>query len=182
MRSFMTAACASVIAYMSIGAQAGPITWNLIDVFFDDGSEATGSFDFDADIERYSNINIVTPFATYRAPNPASPGNASILIAVIDESLTDFTGTPVLALSFESPLSHIGGEINLDTSAIARSEGICPDIQCSGSDPVRSVISGQVSASVPAPSTLLLSCLGLAIIGFRSYSGCYATGFVRRRT
>lgn len=41
-------------------AQAMPVTWTLSGVTFAGGGTASGSFDFDADLDRYSNVAITT--------------------------------------------------------------------------------------------------------------------------
>ena len=162
-------------------AQAVPITWNLLDVLFDDGSVATGSFDFDADLGSYSNIDIMTSLASYGDPNPASPGNADILITVPDDSLADFTGTPVLSFLFDAPLTNAGGLVDITVAAFS-SEGTCFSATCSSPSIIRRVESGQVTtAVVPVPTTLVLTVLGLAGLGYRGYYSKRAGKWVKRR-
>lgn len=79
------------VAGLATGVHAEPVRWFLEDVRFADGTSATGSFIFDVDAgedERYLEIDIVTTpgpvagGARYRDPNPDSPGNPSVMVAM----------------------------------------------------------------------------------------------------
>jgi hypothetical protein len=59
---FLLRSAPVLLAALLLGANASaaPVQWTLNDVVFDDGESVTGSFDYDADTNSYSNINIVT--------------------------------------------------------------------------------------------------------------------------
>jgi hypothetical protein len=149
-------------------ASAGTILWNLVGVTFADGGTASGSFDYNADTNTYNLVNITTAGgsfagATYLALDPGFSSSASILSVVPNAGLADFTGTPLLAFEFASPLTDSGGT----TSIISPSaEGTCGNPACSSpSGGVRFVTAGSASA-VPEPSALsliLLGALGLVL-------------------
>jgi hypothetical protein len=66
--------------FMSMStAGAMPVTWDLEDVVFQNGETATGSFVYDADTNTFSNIDIVTPNATYGVPTGVG-NSGSVLI------------------------------------------------------------------------------------------------------
>ena len=92
------------------------------------GEIAYGSFVFDVDIRpsgtpdfnpQYLSINITTTTGTIRSGavygdlNPESPGNPDFLYSVLDGSLSDIAGKPVLALSFSAPLTNAGGTVGI---------------------------------------------------------------------
>jgi hypothetical protein len=165
---------AAVLLMWGAAATAMPITWVLKDVMFADGGTATGSFVFDADPGVFSNIDITTSVngsfgAVYGTPNPVSPGNSTLLIALaaFPPLASDLTGVPALALNFSTALTNLGGTIDI----IPRQPGFsfeaqCASPSCSGpTGPLRDVTSGQVTTSVPEPGTLALFGLSLAGIG-----------------
>jgi len=169
-----------MILFVSGRVNAAAVSWELQDWVFNDGGTASGSFVFDADLNQYSNISIVTTDgsirsgASYGIPNPDSPGNSSVLIAVT-ELLSDLTGTPVLAAEFESNLTNAGGLVAVALGGFTF-EGTCAGGRNFGcgviTGPLRRLISGSVASVVPVPAAIWL--FGAALIGL--------VGFSRRKT
>ncbi|MBF2099289.1 MAG: hypothetical protein IGQ88_13080 [Gloeomargaritaceae cyanobacterium C42_A2020_066] len=100
-------------------AVAATLTWTLSGFNFADGTTAVGSFDYDADTNTYSNINI-----TVSNPIPAN-GVPGYVYGTFTDS--DFIGGSSTALllgpnenlfdqSFGSPLTNAGGTIGVTAS------------------------------------------------------------------
>lgn len=170
-------ALSAFVLMTAFSAMATPVTWNLKNVVFTDGGTASGSFVFDADIGfgGYSNIAITTSNfgafgAIYGTPNPAFPGYSTFLIALaaIPPFAADLTGTPVLGLSFSSALTNSGGTLDIlfPYPTGFTFERVCANTGCTGtSGPVRTLVSGQVTTSVPEPSTMALTAVALLCVG-----------------
>jgi len=149
------------VAGLATGVHAEPVRWFLEDVQFADGTSANGSFIFDADAgvdERYLEIDIVTSSgpaaagARYRDPNPDSPGNETVLVAVPDDSLADFDNTTQLAMAFDGQLTNAGGIVGIDTEGFT-AEGTClPDDDpraCWSFSFNRRIVAGRVTSQAP---------------------------------
>jgi hypothetical protein len=153
-------------------AQAVPITWTLSGIVFPGGGTASGSFVYDADANTYSFVNLTTTAgflsgATYTAPVPGAnqPSGNSVLIAITNASLSDFTGTPVLRLDFSAPLTNAGG-----TTSVHATEGTCavnPCINLTGN--FRGIGGGTITGPrpnvTPAPPSIVLAITGMALAG-----------------
>jgi hypothetical protein len=144
-------------------ASASNILWDLVGVTFADGGTAIGSFDYNADTNIYSNVDIITMGgslmgATYLALDPGFTSTDLILAVVPNAALANFTGTPLLALKFSPVLTDSGGAASLISPS---AEGQCGNATCSAasSDGLRFVTGGSVVA-VPEPSALGLLSLG----------------------
>ena len=152
-------------------AHANPVTWNLQNWTFNDGGTASGSFVFDASTGHYSNISVlstdgtVRTGASYGLPDPASAGNASFA-AWVTGLFADFTGTPVIAVNWDSALTDAGGTVGVDLAGFHAESG-CANASCGGpGGPFRFLTSGAVTTSeVPLPGTLPLFGLALAMLG-----------------
>lgn len=165
-----------LILFVSGRVNAALVSWDLQDWVYNDGGTASGSFIFDADLNQYSNISIVTTNgsnrsgASYGIPNPDSPGNSSVLITVT-ELLNDLTGTPVLAASFDSNLTNAGGLVAVALGGFTF-EGTCAGSRTFGcgnvTGPLRRLISGSVASVVPVPAAIWL--FGTALIGLVGFS------------
>jgi hypothetical protein len=150
-------------------AAAIPVTWQLENASFASGRTATGSFVFDADTGVYSSINIdtaPTPTNHYGIPNPSSPGNANIFIAVTGV-LPDYTGTPVLAIEWSTPLTNAGGTVPFDLTGSFHFEGVCSGPSCSGvGGPFDLFVSGDATTAVAEPASITLLVAGLFGMAF----------------
>jgi len=151
-------------------ALADGITWNLSGVTFDDGGTASGSFVYDAATNTYSAIDVTTSAFGLRPPvtytsfsDVALPSNTGFLFG--PNSGGDFTGASFLMWLFDSPLTDLGGTVQVSIPPpIDSIEAICGDPGCSDSAAsFRSVSGGEVIAAVatPEPSTFLLVSMGL---------------------
>ena len=143
---------------------AAPILWNLTGTF-DDGGSASGSFVYDANLNAYSAVNIITTLGSIRTGathNFVSGGIAPSSIQVLFAANSpQFTGSAAFAVFFGSPLTNGGGVI-----AITGQEASCSDPTCvAPSGPARILTIGSVSSTVPEPGTLTLLSLGGAALG-----------------
>jgi hypothetical protein len=122
----------AVIAAISpVLADASPVRWHLQGVVFEDGATVTGSFLYDADTNRYSDIDVRTSPGTAAIIDGGSttvPGfrydristrlqgqTPSDSLIYIDDSAQDpaQAGAGIVELSFRSPLTNSGGFVEL---------------------------------------------------------------------
>jgi hypothetical protein len=149
-------------------ADASPVTWNLSQVGFSDGSIATGSFVFDADTVTYSAINIVTTTPTvggtfqFACVSPCNAGGpaANLILFLTESSSNDLTATPGLAVVFLAPLTNAGGSVGINFGL----ESLCENATCNvHTGPLANLVSGSVvSTTTPEPTSALLFGAGLA--------------------
>lgn len=136
-----------------VSAQATPITYNLTDVRFVDGTFATGSITFDADTKQSSSFfisttaGIMSAFDWSRANSGlyygggAGPNNFTIIT-------TD--GRRVFNFSFLNPFTNAGGSNLIN---------IASTYECNNCGTFRRVTGGSLTAAaaeVPEPATLAL--------------------------
>jgi hypothetical protein len=147
--------------------QAEPLTWYLQDVQFSDGGSASGSFDYDADSNTYSNVSVV---ATDSSGNPSTiygfgmlnaeftPSASSVSLSVGPEPIVQ---SSELMLAFVSPLTAAGGSVAISTTESLSKEGLCaqappnPDenLSCYGGGLIdwrRTVAQGAVTTAMDA--------------------------------
>jgi len=142
-------------------AMAGPLTWTLSNVTFDDGGTASGSFTYDADLDALTNWTITTTpgstlgGTTYDPSGPAfTVGNAVFYFGA--NGIFD----PYLRLSTASGLTDAGGTVAL----LAGSSW-----ECTNCGTFRLVTGGSLSASaagVPEPAAWAMMVVGFGAIGF----------------
>ncbi|MDH5254334.1 MAG: hypothetical protein OEW72_00320 [Gammaproteobacteria bacterium] len=172
----MNRKAASLILAVMLGAtplaHSSPVQWTLNNVVFNDGGSATGSFTYDADLNTYSAIAIVTSPGSafggwfYDGYATDQPQTATQLVARNGTGPT-FAGTTLLALRPDSALTNAGGVRNLlaGTSAIVPGgsfEVVCAVAGACAAPPNRLVVAGTLSgAVVPVPGALAL--LGSAL-------------------
>ena len=164
-------ACFSIALMVGFQVHAASITWSLNDVIFFDGRTASGTFDFDASSQTYSNVDIST---TSGPPVSDFIGNSYISGAGSDSSFTSAatTLTPIgwptiydasyIELQFQFALTNSGGAINLVTGAGGSAEIYCDDSNCNTIGYFSGIESGFVSApAVPIPAAAWLFSSGL---------------------
>lgn len=145
----------------TLPASAIPITYQLTDVKFTDGTSATGSFVFDADTKKSSGYNILTSPGilsafTWSLQNSglyygggAGPNNFTLIT-------TD--GRRVFNFSFLDPLTNAG---------VSRALNIASTYECNNCGTFRRVTGGSVTSNpVPEPATLALMLPALAALVF----------------
>jgi len=150
-------------------ANGTPMTWYLHDVTFDDGTNATGSYVYDADVNVWSEWNVsvedgTLPGFTYLASNsslspnhPASASNASFL-------KTDPTQR-YLNLVLLAPMTNAGGDIDLLVATAITSQD-SGSYECDNCLTLRAVNAGYVSSSpVPAPEPSTIAVIAVGLIG-----------------
>jgi hypothetical protein len=174
-------------------ASAVPVTWNLLQVQFQDGGTASGSFVYDADTNTYSNVNITTtagsarPGATYAfvcvlpCVNDGQPNPEGVSVLTTSPA-SDQTGLPILLFGFLTPLTNAGAK---ELPAFVF-EVNCADATCSApEDPERlgfALITTARAAPIPTLSTwgTLAFVLSLVALGFWQLSRARRTGSAPR--
>jgi hypothetical protein len=182
-RSFILSLASLTVTSLTVmmPAQAASLTWTLQNAVFEDGGTLTGSFDYDAEANTYSNVNIAVSSGSildnfvYQTSSRCTQTSTTtciadfwgqtpgeVLVDVLDQSYkSGIKGW--LFLSFAQALTNAGGVVPLDNSGEQwiRTEG--GDTHRSG---MRTVVAGEVvtqpaSAAVPEPTTMA----GLALAG-----------------
>ena len=168
-RTTPTAIALALTCLSCAGAGAGAATeiWHLRNVGLSNGTAVTGSFDFDPVSGKYSDINIHAGTTAFGIPDPVSPGNAIVLIAV-DGPRSDSTDTPVIAMNWSSNLTATGGTVGLNTAGFT-SVGTCGSVSCHSVGSETNFASGSVTTVTPVPepeaSSWALLLAGLGFVG-----------------
>ena len=159
----------AVILLFVVGAvQAAPLTWTinnatLISDYLGVEGTWTGSFDFDADTNVFSNVMVVSswPAYTFWEDNLGvtftnSGGLPSPLeLMSYEENMTGLLS--MMYMNFDSPLTNAGGVIGISTSSW-QSGG-------NGTDAFFDAPGATVSA-VPIPAAVWLFASGLGLLGW----------------
>jgi len=163
---------AKILGLLAVGmltassANAAALTWTLAGVTFDDGTVASGSFVYDADLNVYSDWSVSVQDGTLSAftyDNTSSGLRAENRDAtgVIFVKL-DYTR--YINLNFVAPLTNAGGAVALDLTPFFVNFGVS-SYECDNCNVVRQATAGSVVADVPEPASLALLGLGLAGLG-----------------
>lgn len=162
---FASLVLGAALSTVGVSAQATPITYNLTDVAFADGTFATGSITFDADTKKSSAFSIATTAGVLSAFNwslansglyyggGAGPNNFTIIT-------TD--GRRVFNFSFLNPFTNAGGSNLIN---------IASTYECNNCGTFRRVTGGSltaVGAEVPEPATLALMLPALGALALRA--------------
>lgn len=123
--SFALSLGTGVILATADAAQAASLTWFLNGFNWSDGTTATGQFNYDADTNTYSNINITVanttglglmgfPFpTTFSNGNLISPpGSSADTLSLCENGDSCNFGDDFLSFEFTSDLTNSGGIVN----------------------------------------------------------------------
>jgi hypothetical protein len=162
---------ASVVAGLlllgaSLSAQATPITWTLNDVTFEDGTMATGSFEFDAATHTSSTFNVSTANGFLDA-HTYTPANSGLYygggFGPNNFVLFENDGSRYFNFAFTSPLTDAGGTVGVVA---------LESYECNNCGTFRLVVLGSVTGQpgapvdVPEPGSLALVAPALGLLGF----------------
>lgn len=161
-RAFAAGALASALAALpALPAQATPITWNLSNVTFSDGTSATGSFTIDWDTKTWTSFNVATENGRLLSAFDYTPDNSGLYFNTFGPNSFELfanSGTRYMNFSFNQALTTPG------TYAINTSFSW----DCNNCGRYRRVTGGSVIGrqnDVPEPATLALMLPALAMIG-----------------
>ena len=155
--NFVFRCCFVALFVLQANVYAEPLTWTIQSLRFENGTTGSGSFDYDATTNIYSNINITTTInnamfdETTEIASPTSATNPDF----VPDATEPFTDLPFLRIFFESPgLTNNGGIVSMTGGFEARctSQEPRPLLCITG---FLSLESGSVSAPMPpseAPS------------------------------
>lgn len=169
---------------LSMGAQAAPVEWTLVDFLFNDGATASGSFVYDSDTDRFGRIDIRTTDGPtmagrhYVAPAGvwgSSPAEWGVL-AFSDTAGPDFQGAGWLRIDANIDFQAAPGTI-VGQSFNTGAESFCTNSWCNSAaneltnpglsrDTVRGYL--RAAAPVPEPSSWLLGVLG--VLGLMAFA------------
>lgn len=170
----------SILLLLAGQAAAAPVTWTLDSVTFDGGGTLSGSFVYDADINTYSDISIVSNFwgpSTYTGENQVFSDVLAFPIPDVNAPLTDFSDTGMtlaalhysfgtyqkeLTLVFGAALTDAGGTVALVPTV--SNERLFVDV-VQGYPESQALVSGVITA-VPVPAAVWLFGSALAGLGW----------------
>lgn len=183
------ASLAVITISITMPAQAASLTWSVQNAVFEDGSTLTGTFDYDADTNTYSNVNIAvssgilnnfvyqgstcsqTPGVEHTCIADKSQSPDQFLIGVFNHNYypVDSGMKGYLFLAFMEKLTNAGGTVPITNAGELWFAPEGGDTHRSG---LRTVARGQVSsqapgAAVPEPTTMAgfgLASAGLAYL------------------
>lgn len=167
---------------VSVGANALPVNWELVDFQFNDGGTAYGSFTYDSDTNLFSGIDLYTTSGSMLSGRHFSSTagdwgrmpNYGVL-AFSDTTGPNFTGAGWFRIDAYIDFNASPGTTVNQWLAVG-AESFCTNYFCSSAaneitNPglSRDTISGHLVAvsPVPEPSSFVLSAAGLAILATR---------------
>ena len=110
--SFLRMAMAALAALMvSNAAVAAPVTWYLKGVFFEGGAAAEGSFEYDAETNAYTRVNIIT--SGLEQDQLFNQDDDGFRFNYTSSEVLKITENSQLTLAFEKPLTEAGGTVNI---------------------------------------------------------------------
>ena len=149
------------LALPTSSAFGATILWDLVGVQFTDGTHAIGSFDYDADTNAISNINIVTGLATYTTLDPTLSNGPFEFVFVPNVPLTFGAKVPALVLALTPGLTDAGGSVQLSGANGFSAEALTCNDDCASASTLHQVDEGQLTAAaIPEPSSALLLATG----------------------
>ena len=176
----MSSTCHRFIAtlLLTIGAllttqTAGAVvrTWTFANVTFEDGGTLNGSFDFDADTDTYSNIDISVAGgdATFFSDFTYTDSNSSVLMSSNEKSLSLFVDLGLsnkrrLFMNFPetAPLTNDGGTVDVLNAIGFGGDSEFRTLPSSPPFGQRSFFTGGTVHAIPEPSSVLfMLALGL---------------------
>ena len=144
-------------------------TWTLQNVTFADGGTGSGSFDYDADMNAFSSINIATSggstgfSATYGVLNGTGTATQFSFASGLP-----LTGQSQIKFDLSAALTNAGGIIPL--VLFSSLEALCATNDCGTVSLQRGISQGTLSSPttspVPVPSALPLLASGLGALGY----------------
>jgi hypothetical protein len=160
------------------GAHAAPVTWTLTGATFDDTTDATGSFVYDATTNAVSNWHVFTQTSPVLSP--------ALSAFTYDDttSVSDYTAANHVAfrrsdryitILFAGNMTDAGGSIDIALTPTGGNITI-GSYECNNCTSVRRFIDGAITASpvqttVPEPTSMALvggALAGLALLRRRS--------------
>lgn len=146
-------------------AKADNLQWTASGIeYVGDVGGVTGSFDYDADLNSFSNIDLTSSpdGSVFQYLDPNSHGNGANGFIFVDSDDSDLTGAQWLLVDLDSAMTDEGGTVDIDVLE----EGTCSDSTCSGVAPTYEALSGDFSASeaTPEPAAIALSGVGAIAI------------------
>jgi IPTL-CTERM motif len=183
-RMLVLSLCAVTMLGALLGrADAAPVTFTLRGVTFQDGATASGSFDYDANTNTYSNVNITTtggtilPGATYAfvctPPCTNNQPTSQLALFLTTTPASDQTNQFGLGLVFAAPLTTVFKAVPLAVGV----EATCTGTTCGALDePGRVLIAGEVTLFAgPVPTLsewgMILLVLSLLALGTWQLAG-----------
>ena len=155
-----------LLGYGSV--QAAVVTWTVNGTFVDGGT-MTGTFDYDADSNMYSNISITTTNyapaccgaqfgGTYTTPFTFGSLDESHFFAETNASVGG--NFLILQLDFLSDLTNAGGVVNIDVNSNNSIEIV------TSFEAIRNLMPGATVSAVPIPAAVWLFGSALAGLGW----------------
>lgn len=174
---FKLIAIAAFVAFFSSYAQAATFSYSVSGVTLSDGSNITGSFDFEDSGSIFSNIMLTLTGANVPTSSSGQPFNGLYDTASFytDTSIVIFgrngltnSGEPALGLVLGTGLDLlVGGNTGISIAGYGNCNSGCPANSFGTVN--QSGVNGQLTGSlsvVPLPAALPLYGAGIAILGF----------------
>lgn len=158
----LAVAFSAALLFASSAVSAAILTWTLQNVSFSDGGTASGSFDYDADTNTYSDFSISVSgggalFPSFVYDNGTShtrpPLTATDLS--ISSNVVIPNDTRELFLQFAQPLTNAGGSIVLENPDGLANDAEFHTLPSSPPFGQRGFVAGGSVTAVPEPSTAI---------------------------